>query len=408
MHWLIWKRICHSIPLWKLIKFWKRFIDDIIGLWKGTRRQFSAFVEMLNKKAEQFGIKFGDWQIGKSVNFLDLTLELDNGQIHHRLYKKPTDARLYLRTDSYHPDHVFQSVAFSQMIRIIERNSRDNTCEEDLEELKSDLEKAGHKRNTLEELEPRAVHRAITNIDKDKNPGEDNTADQNLVFSVQFSPDIDALKKVVRELEGDIKKICGDIKIIFAIRKHPSIGNRVVKNKQLGQLPPDASHYSQRCGVPQCQTCSLLFNFDDKILVNGKPVLLDKSANCGTKNIIYIAQCQICSAIPGSEDTYFGQTTTPFRTRINNHRACFPKKDDKDKNRKNAHIVNKNKTIMHEKSALSMHCFLKHTSEFDLKFFKLGIVKSVPLALNLDREESRFCVKYRTNVWGLNRMDIRT
>ena len=60
-----------------------------------------------------------------------------------------------------------------------------------------------------------------------------------------------------------------------------------------------------------------------------------------------------------------------------------------------------------EKSALSMHCFNRHGEDFDLKLFKVGIVRKAQ-PTTLDREEARFCVKFKTNVWGLNRMEIKT
>ena len=143
---------------WSLIDLWKRLIDDVYGVWMGSTRQFNLFVDLLNKLAEPFGIRFADQQIGKSVNFPDLTLSLDP---NNRLFRKETDARNYLRTDSYHPHQVFDSVAFSQMIRIIERNSQDHTCAEDLNELKDDLTRCGHDSDKLEEIEPKAVLRAL-------------------------------------------------------------------------------------------------------------------------------------------------------------------------------------------------------------------------------------------------------
>ncbi len=62
---------------------------------------------------------------------------------------------------------------------------------------------------------------------------------------------------------------------------------------------------------------------------------------------------------------------------------------------------------LYEKSALSMHCFIEHRDKFDLNLFKFGLVRKCKLA-DLDREESRFCTKFKTNVWGLNRMEIKT
>ncbi|KAL5271918.1 hypothetical protein ACHWQZ_G000194 [Mnemiopsis leidyi] len=89
MHWVVFNQIKSKMKNWSLIDLWKRFIDDIFGVWTGTVRQFAAFVELLNNLAEPFGIR-------KSVNFLDLTLSLDSeNQIQYRLYRKETDARNY-------------------------------------------------------------------------------------------------------------------------------------------------------------------------------------------------------------------------------------------------------------------------------------------------------------------------
>ena len=383
MHWVLFKQINKKMKNWSLIDLWKRFIDDVYGVWMGSTRQFNLFVDLLNKLAEPFGIRFADQQIGKSVNFLDLTLSLDlNNQIHYRLFRKETDARNYLRTDSYHPHQVFDSVTFSQMIRIIERNSQDHTCAEDLNELKDDLTRCGHNSDKLEEIEPKAVLRALENTEGANRVTESKKQD-SLVFSIQHSRDNIELKKLIRDLEPDIKKICGDIQIIFAIRKHPSIGNRIVKNRQLGKhYPPDSPQKtSQKCYGPGCKTCPVLFDFDTKISVNGLELQLDRTLTCKDKHIIYIAQCQRCNRDDGREDTYFGQTLTQFHTRQNGHRHKF--------------VIDER--AIYEHSALSMHCYMEHRDNFSFDCFKFGIVKKTEPIL-LDREEARFCTKFKTNV----------
>ena len=393
MHWVLFKQIKNKMKNWSLIKLWKRFIDDIFGVWTGTVRQFNMFVELLIKLAEPFGIRFADQQIGKSVNFLDLTLYLDpDNQIQHKLYRKETDARNYLRTDSFHPQHVFNSVAFSQMICVIERNSQDHTCVEDLTELKKDLARCGHNREKLEETEPQAVSRVLENSGPGRPSRENENKEQsNLVFSVQHFQDNKELKKLIHDLEPDIKRLCGEIRIIFATRKHPSTGNRIVKNRQLGHPKTDLNtKTSQKCFSRGCKTCPVLYDFDTKITVNGLELQLDRSTTCKDQHVIYVAQCQLCNKEKGREDTYFGQTLTPFHTRLNRHRHKFK--------------IDESRTYEH--SALSMHCYIEHSDHFDFDIFKFGIVKKVQPSL-LDREESRFCTKFKTNVWGLNRMEIK-
>ena len=52
-----------------------------------------------------------------------------------------------------------------------------------------------------------------------------------------------------------------------------------------------------------------------------------------------------------------------------------------------------------------MHCFLEHKNQFSMKYFKLGIVKKVR-AIDIDREEDKSIQKYRTKLWGLNRIVV--
>ena len=177
LHWLAdLARKANSLEsVWVLIVLWKRYIDDILGLWTGTVRQFNLFVKKLNEFSKPFGLQFGDFQVGKSVDYLDVTLTLSEDNVmNYKLYRKETDARRYLQTDSFHPEHVFRSVVFSQMIRVIQRNSLDNTCVEDLSQLKKDLGASGHQENVMEVLEPQAVLRAKNELYDQRTPKETN------------------------------------------------------------------------------------------------------------------------------------------------------------------------------------------------------------------------------------------
>ena len=64
-----------------------------------------------------------------------------------------------------------------------------------------------------------------------------------------------------------------------------------------------------------------------------------------------------------------------------------------------------NSSLAFEKSALSMHCYLKHRSDFNMNIFKLGIIKKCR-PRDLDREEDKLVDKYRTKIWGLNRIVV--
>lgn len=187
------------------------------------------------------------------------------------------------------------------------------------------------------------------------------------------------------------------IQLTFAIRKQPSLSNAVVRNRKLSESAPidfidtDCQPKSQKCGGKGCKTCPYLFDSNDVIIVNGMTINLDFQLTCRDSNVIYIAQCDLCNKLVQvlKEDTYFGQTVTAMNTRMNGHRNKFV-------------IDNR---LLFEQSALSMHCYLVHKENFSMEYFKLGLVNKVR-PIELDREESRFINKFRTNIWGLNRIVV--
>ena len=99
-NWVLFTQAKPNIPPIEAIRFFKRFIDDCIGMWRGSKRSFDNFVNRLSREAAKFRIKYPlkEIQLGKSVDFLDLTVYLgDDNTIQYKGYTKPTDAKRYLK-----------------------------------------------------------------------------------------------------------------------------------------------------------------------------------------------------------------------------------------------------------------------------------------------------------------------
>ena len=241
------------------LRFWRRFIDDGLGIWRGSRRSFEAFVKKLNRETNKYGINFpiNELQFGKSVNFLDITLYIDeNNHIQYKSYTKPTDAKRYLRPQSFHPRSVFKSVPLSQIIRTIERNSKEETEKEEMEKMFKDFEQSGYEMNTLKEVERKARELLST---------ERNTKESNaLTFPLFFFNDISEYKIIYDHMEN-LRQIIGDTKIIMAVKKNPSIGNTVVMNKFLSS--DEQILDNQKCGATNCMQCPLV-NISNTVNVN--------------------------------------------------------------------------------------------------------------------------------------------
>ena len=163
--------------------FWKRFIDDGIGIWKGTRRTFISFLRKLNKATNTYGINFpmDEAQFGKTVHFLDVTFYMDrNNKIQHKGYTKPTDAKRYLRPQSFHPKTVFEAVPYSQMLSTLERNSTIETKQEGIETLKKDFQKSGYSQKILDKIEEKLSTKRA------EEQQSSNKSDEAITFPVFF------------------------------------------------------------------------------------------------------------------------------------------------------------------------------------------------------------------------------
>ena len=245
---------------------------------------------------------------------------------------------------------------------------------------------SGHCKKVIEELEPKAYQQVMDREVDDRPQDENNSSTSSLVFSFKYFREVDKLKSLVRDIESDIKSLCGDIRVIFAMKKHQSIGNLVVRNRKLSSGSEEGEDTStQKCGSKRCKLCPLLFDVKE-VMVNGQICKFDMKLNCKSDNVLYLNQCQVC---PEYEDSYFGQTVTEAHIRMNGHRNKFDRNDNN-----------------YEKSALAFHCHDIHPDIFCLDNFRIGLVRQMP-PQNLDREEDILIHKYKTHIWGLNRIKVR-
>ena len=197
LHWLLYVKIKPTIQTIEAIRFFKRFIDDCLGIWRGSRRAFDNFVNILNNECAKYGIKFpiAEIKFGKSVDFLELTPYLDNDNIiHYKGYSKPTDSKRYLNTKSFHPKAVFRSIPYSQMLRTIENNSKEESRTIQMNDLISHFQNSGYNPQQLQELKEKAINKE-TSTSSDTN--EDK---KTLVFPINFFGGLQKFKEFVNNL----------------------------------------------------------------------------------------------------------------------------------------------------------------------------------------------------------------
>ena len=100
------------------IKFWRRFIDDVIcGFEETSPNTQKLLIDKANSITPE--IQFTtEGNILDGTNFLDTNIRIINGSIKVAPFIKPTDKRLYVRHDSNHPPHQKNNIAYSQSLRL--------------------------------------------------------------------------------------------------------------------------------------------------------------------------------------------------------------------------------------------------------------------------------------------------
>ena len=109
------------------------------------------------------------------------------------------------------------------MIRVIKRNTNEESCKYDLELVKNDLSKSGYKEEHVESIKSKAFER----VNAPKIKAQMNNT---IIFTVDYFDDYSELKEIVKKIEQDIKAVFG-ISVLVATRKCNSIGNLMVKTK---------------------------------------------------------------------------------------------------------------------------------------------------------------------------------
>ena len=95
---------------------WLRYIDDTFFIWTHGKAELKRFLEKLNQFLPNLQFTYESSQ--KKVALLDLNVSLENGCITTDLYTKSTDCHQYLHCSSAHPDHLKNSIIYSQALRL--------------------------------------------------------------------------------------------------------------------------------------------------------------------------------------------------------------------------------------------------------------------------------------------------
>lgn len=147
----------------KFLLYLKRFIDDGLGIWlhdpdpaidDENWREFQAAVN-------SGGLTWTFTKRAKTVDFMDLTLEIVNGKIETTLFTKPMCLHLYLPPSSCHAPGVNTGTVYGNVLRIYQLCSRPADIEQKLIDFYGHLLDRGHTHDRLRPLFHQAIENAL-------------------------------------------------------------------------------------------------------------------------------------------------------------------------------------------------------------------------------------------------------
>ena len=109
---------------------WKRYIDDILCIWTGTRSELDGFLDRLNKAHRT--LRFTWSSSNERIEFLDLNI-FKGGKFNTTnhldisTHFKTTNTFQYLHFSSSHPRSIFQGLVKGEAIRFLRSNTNAHT-----------------------------------------------------------------------------------------------------------------------------------------------------------------------------------------------------------------------------------------------------------------------------------------
>ena len=113
-----------------IIPFYKRFIDDVLGIWTPLQglddeAEWKAFQDTMNSWGK---LRWIVSDRSSTVDFLDLTLTLENGFVTTKTFQKPMNLYLYIPPTSAHPTSCYKGLIVGNFLRFRKQNDDENFC----------------------------------------------------------------------------------------------------------------------------------------------------------------------------------------------------------------------------------------------------------------------------------------
>ena len=293
------------------IRLYRRFLDDIFIVWRGSVEDLQEFLEEMNKihptikftaemtspyKCHMKGPHDCFCHQTQSIPFLDTSVSIREGKFFTDLYRKPTDRCQYLLPSSCHPSHIFRNIPFNLSYRILRICSDEETLKKRLAELKQLLLSREYREKCIDDAISRVLKisrkEALKKIEKKKN--------DRPVFVLTFNPALPSVSHILQKhwrvmtTDPYLKKVFPSPPMV-AFRRTHNLKRKLVKSKV--PLPPPKRKKREvpgmkKCNGPNCEACPFIKTGREvKSPFNSTSVKVNSTLDCTSTNLVYGIFC---------------------------------------------------------------------------------------------------------------------
>jgi hypothetical protein len=242
--------------------FFKRFIDDGIGVWLDTKEDPHAWQHFFRSLNNWGTLKWTcDGHVTDLV-FLDLHISITSDrQIHFRSYQKPMNLYLYLPPGSAHPKNMLYSLVYGRLRAYRLRNTDTEDFVEMAKLLARRLIARGFSLETLKPVFQRANARLLEsdprkpkiNATMAPDAGTD-TSQKAIIFHLQHHPRGITRQQIREAYKETLEPLLKERRLLVAVSRPPNLKDRICRTMlphNEGDNPSDYLTDGDNTGSPQ-------------------------------------------------------------------------------------------------------------------------------------------------------------
>ena len=290
--------------------------DDGLAICQKTPRQTELIKKEICKIFSDNGLKITIEANKKTVDFLDITLDLRSGT--YKPFMKPNNVPLYVHKESNHPEPIIKNIPESINKRLSDISSNEAAFNKATPAYQEALRKSGYRYKL--KYKPQSNSQ---NNNKRKRNRTRNITWFNPPYSSNVSTNIG--KKFFRLLDKcfppghQLHKLLNRNTVKLSYSCMPNVSQIITAHNKyiLKCKEPEEVAKTTNCNCRKERQCPL-------------------NNNCLTSGVIY--QAIVTRQDTMAEESYIGLTANTFKTRFNQHVATFKNEDKRNSTSLSEHI----------------------------------------------------------------------